>query len=1718
MLRPFIFFLCVGLVSALHPTLSAAPLRIFIRAGEKTHGPAGNGQHDHPRFLEEWSKLLTARGALVNGAKDFPTPEQLEQSDLLLMFCSNGGNISPVQRVALDQFLARGGGMAVFHSAVCGKDAEWFKTKIGGAWQDGKARYLHGMTSFYYVDRDHPITKGAANFDIDDEIYWNLDMMPNARILAAAYTPETPNSERAKKNPSAGKPNIYDVAPQAWTYETETHRAFVSLLGHNFASFEKPHVRVQLLRGIAWAGRRPNVDEFCSESELASYAYPEGGPVEPSQALAKAQLHSEFDARTIAGEPVINKPMCIDWDASGRLWVAETPEYPNGRRGYKPSQAGAEWKDAGGIVKKAGVQERTGIDRISILSDADGDGVLESKKVWFEGLDLVTGFVFHKDGVIVTQAPDVLFIRDTDGDGKGDKVERLYTGLGTSDTHAVINNPRWGFDGWVYATHGYAAGEVTSADGSRKFGRMGSGVVRFLPDGSAFEQYSSKGGNTWGLQITGENEIFWTQPTSGDLLMHTVLPEHVLARARFGKATSFNVAIKSGKTYPLMTWAQQAYRQIDHVGSFTAAAGCAIYDGGAWPAEYDGDYFTTEPTINIVHFERLKTEGPTAFGTRVPGWEENHFMRSADLWFRPIETRVGPDGALYVLDFYNQAAIHNDTRGPEHNGVNAAVRPDRDHYYGRILRIMHKKASAVPVPNLANASAVDRIAALRGSNGHTQRTAARLLIESGTGADTLNTVLADGAASATARVAALWALHRMGQLQGAVLTKAAADSDSAVSRNGLRVIAERANAKALPAEMEQVAIKRLADPDARVRLAALLALGSADLTPAAIGALLTAFDSFTDDWSRSAALAAAKRSPLAFIKASLAVPSRGTMKSLIQDLAATLAPAEAADLVVVLASLSGEQPLLVPLLEALSAATSSAKRPAWSPALQAALTSLLQTKSAPAALTLVAAWDTEGALKGEALGTIKTSLARLEDPTASPDERAQLVGNLIGLRSVSPEVSTALGRLFASGKTPDALRLRILQAFGADGAREYGAVFATAFAGLSPALRESVMNEVLKRAEWTRDFIEAIRDGKVDMNALGTLTIDRLRNHPDRQLGKFARTVIDQIRGPVLAQKNQVISQLLAQVESGGDVAKGAATFQAACAVCHKFGTVGVHLAPDLSGMGAHPRAELLTAIIDPNREVDPSFAAWSITTKKGDAYVGIVTRENAQAVTLRDQAAEREIPRADIKEKVELGRSLMPEGFEALGAEMLRDLLAYLQGADSKYRILDLSKAYTADSRQGLFSDPKAVADSLPFQKFGILRHKDVPFQIADPARAGLNLVILRGGHGHAKKNYPQKVEIPAHGVKANLLHFLSGIGGWAYPFSKNDDVCATVTVTYDTGAKEEIVLRNGVEFADYIGPVEVPGSEYVPNLCPPRQGRFFTSALKTGGTLASIELSSPGTTVAPVFIAMTAELADTARVEAVRKASETLPATKSKSAAAAPAPAPVAEGAPEAPLVVPKLPPASAGTRMLLFGGGSSHDFQKWFGDGDKAILSVLKPAWLDYTENPAFFAAVQPETDVLVWSRNDVVPPGARKALFDHIGAGRPLILLHAGVWYNWKNFPEFNRDLAGGGSRGHDRLGEFEVRILDASHPITAGLPPTFKIVDELYWFKPDPEGTPIKVLAEAISAKDQKAYPMIWTVEHPKARIAGITLGHDGQARETKEYQAILRNAANWARK
>jgi type 1 glutamine amidotransferase len=322
-------------------------------------------------------------------------------------------------------------------------------------------------------------------------------------------------------------------------------------------------------------------------------------------------------------------------------------------------------------------------------------------------------------------------------------------------------------------------------------------------------------------------------------------------------------------------------------------------------------------------------------------------------------------------------------------------------------------------------------------------------------------------------------------------------------------------------------------------------------------------------------------------------------------------------------------------------------------------------------------------------------------------------------------------------------------------------------------------------------------------------------------------------------------------------------------------------------------------------------------------------------------------------------------------------------------------------------------------------------------------------------------------------------------------------VTIEYDGAPPEEIVLNNGEHFADYVGEIDVPGSKLARGVAISGQMRFFTLTPQRREVIQRLVLESVNPRLAPVVAAITAELGNAADEANVPQ--------KSTAAAAAKA----ADGA---------TPTAKGTLRVLLAGGGSAHDFQRWFNQQDVATLKNAGFA-ATYTDSPEVAARELPNADAFVMSTNQPQFSGIgfRKAISDFLDAGTGVVFLHAGVWYNFKDWPEFNKQLIGGGARGHDRLGEFEVSLTKPDHPVLAGLPPNFKIVDELYYVAAEQGGSPMVTLAKtSVSQGKQQEHASIWTVPHTKGRILCIALGHDGRAHELAEFKKLLVNGVTWA--
>jgi hypothetical protein len=885
---------------------------------------------------------------------------------------------------------------------------------------------------------------------------------------------------------------------------------------------------------------------------------------------------------------------------------------------------------------------------------------------------------------------------------------------------------------------------------------------------------------------------------------------------------------------------------------------------------------------------------------------------------------------------------------------------------------------------------------------------------------------------------------------------------------------------------------RLHDPDPRVRLEVLRCLrGRAETSD--FFQLAALFPDLADPWSRSLVLAIAAERPAEFLAVLVRRRDPEPFLELVDRLAAGLGErgdfGEAVEMVLALGEAEPPARLAERALRALSAAFPDPEEVWHSPCFGSALRRLF---AHPAVEVSVAALPLARRWAPTQFGTSEFELlaARIASTVGDPEQPLEL--RLACLRSLldAPgprEDALAAAARFLDPFFPADTQARVLGWLAEVDELAAARVMLAALPALPGSLREQAYQALLERPAWTALLLDAVEAGEVRALELGPRWIHRLRNHPDAALARRASELAAFGSGEGAVER--VIAELLPLVDRPGDPARGKTLFGEQCAKCHAFQGEGGNVGPDLTGMGAHGARALLPFLIDPNRSVEPGYVEYVLETTEGRLVDGVIVRDDERSVVLRNATGEVEVPREAIASLRSTGRSPMPTGFEALGADVLRDILAHLTGGYAGFRVLSLAPVADASTARGMY-DERRDAQPMQLRASGIVDVAGTPFEVLAPER-DKNVLVLRGGRvaDWDSQRMPARVELPV-GFAFARLHVLGGIAAWGYPFTQERANAAKLTVVYADRESEEHVFVDGREFADWIRRSEVPGSEWVDLVAQGSAGqvrRFSVDLARPDAPVEKLVLESFENALAPTFVALTAELA---------------PRPES-SAGAEPAAAPA--GRSDA--------PASARPRGLVLGGGSSHDFRRWFGEEDLATLAELGP--LAYTEDPGELAARLGELELVVLCTNQpLAEPELRRALFAFVERGGGLLLLHAATWYNWPDWPEYNAELVGGGARGHEEYREFGVRVVDPAHPLAAGLPRSFTLADELYRFEPDPAAASHVVLA-GTSLATRAEFPVAWTRVFGAGRIAAITLGHDGAAHQDRAFQALLRNAVRW---
>lgn len=946
-------------------------------------------------------------------------------------------------------------------------------------------------------------------------------------------------------------------------------------------------------------------------------------PKEPAEALKTFQLRPGFRIELVAAEPLLRSPVAIDFDENGRMFVVEYPEY---NQYANPKFQGH------GVIR--------------MLEDTDGDGRYDKSTIYVDNLDSPTAVACWDGGIFVGAVPNVFYFKDSKGDGKVDICRQVFTGFKRDEAgESMMNSFRWSFENLFHVATSGAGGDIVPAGkkDAKPVSVRGQGFL-FDPKTEVF-QVTSGGGqhgmsmDDWGRKFVCSN----SQPI--DMIMYD---GRYLARNPYlqAPAAAINIApegkyTKIFRISPVEPWrvlrtrlrSQGIVRGSDEggqpAGFFTGATGVTIYRGDAWPAEYRGNAFVGEVSGNLVYRARLEPEGVGFSARRAdPGVE---FLASTDNWFRPVQFANGPDGALYVIDYYRELIEGAAFLPPQiikHLDAGSGV--DR----GRIYRIVPEGFKQPKLPKLGQASTAELVALLEHANGWHRDTASRLLYQRQDRiAVPLLKKLATASSSPQGRMHALYALDGMKALEPAVVLPRLGDTDAPVREHALRLAEQFEADPAIRAKLEQMTEDR--DPRVRYQLAFSLGAVQGEVPGRALFKL--ALRDGQDSWVQLAILSSLRDRAGQIFQVLMAdqgfrgaAPGRSFLGKLATQIGAGNQPVDVAAVVKGLNELpESEQALVRELVRALAS-----RQPA------AARDQLAKGKA--------------GVILAELLREARKTAG---DPKRNAKERAGAI------RSLALDTFAEVRDLFVELlklRQPQPVQAAALETLARFDQPGVPALVLEAWPGLSPQLRATAAETLFSRPAWITSFLDAVEQGKVGRGDVDPARITLLQASPDPQLRTRAAKLFASNQ---LARRAEVVTAYQKALQLSGDVARGKEIFKKECSTCHQLEGIGNNIGADLSAIRNRGTEAVLLNILDPNREVQPQYLSYVLVTTNGRLLTGMITAETANSLTIRRADGTSEtVLRIDIDELRSTGLSFMPEGLEKqIDLQGMADLLAYL-------------------------------------------------------------------------------------------------------------------------------------------------------------------------------------------------------------------------------------------------------------------------------------------------------------------------------------------------------------------------------------------------------------------------------------------------------------------------
>jgi putative heme-binding domain-containing protein len=958
-------------------------------------------------------------------------------------------------------------------------------------------------------------------------------------------------------------------------------------------------------------------------------------PLSPEEQLRRFRLPAGFRIQLVAAEPDVIKPMNLAFDDQGRLYVTQSVEYPF------PAAPGSPGRD---VVKR--------------LEDFGPDGRARKVSRVVEGLNIPIGLLPRADALLVHSIPKIWICRDRDGDGRYEEREPLYGEFGYKDTHGMTNAFTPWVDGWIYACHGFANTSIVRGRDGHAITMRSGNTYRLRPDGSRVEAYTHGQVNPFGLCFDPLGNLY-----SADCHSR---PAYLLLR---------------GACYPTFEGTHDglglgpALMSHDHGSS--AIAGIVYYAASHFPPPYRDTIFLGNVVTHRINHDRLEWKGSGARALEQPD-----FLTCEDPWFRPVDLKLGPDGALYIADFYNRIIGHYEV---------PLDHPGRDKTRGRIWRIVYEGPNGGPLrpaPDLSRASRETLFGFLADENLVLRVQATERLVGLGPAiAEPLWARMSADGSSPWLRAHGLWVLERVGALSEERVARLSADPDRAVRVHLARAIGERGG---WTFEGE-VARRMLRDADPFVRRAAAEALGlhpeEANLDPLlALWEETSDADPFlahvvkmsvrnhlrdpkllasasgrgTDSPARARRVSAALlgvRTPESGRALLTLLRAHGTVSDELLHHAARYAPEEDVPSLVALAR---ERAGSVAAVRALhrgfqerGRALGDAERAWAADVLRKALTGS-EARAAGEALTLARELRLE-ALRGD-VAAVATDASRAPDLRGAAAE---------ALAAIDPEGSVpSLEGLLKDSAAGLDLRRRAAAALGATGRPGARDALVRALSTAPQGIAAAIAGALAANREGAEALLAAAEQGKASPRLLLEKSVEarfRALKAQDLESRRAKLTASlppeDERLGALLEARRK------GYLRAPGDPARGAQSFARHCAGCHMIGGQGAKIGPELDGIGNRGLERVLEDVLDPNRNVDQAFRATLVKTRDGRVLSGLVRREEGEVLILQESAEkESRIPLREIEQRALSSLSPMPSNFgETISEPEFYDLVAFL-------------------------------------------------------------------------------------------------------------------------------------------------------------------------------------------------------------------------------------------------------------------------------------------------------------------------------------------------------------------------------------------------------------------------------------------------------------------------